>query len=336
MSPIDRLSRRRPWAPWEIAFLTEEYGGSLVADIARAMNRGIDAVRAKVIELKLPRVRTRWTPELDEILALTFPDASARAVGELIGCTEAAVRVRAIQLGVSKAPGFAAEYSRRTTLARSPFTPEIAEVIELLYPDTLTQDIADLVGMPLDRVHAYATKHGWHKTHEFTRDTARDRVGPDHPMRRYQFPKGNVPANKGVKGISYPGMEATQFKKGTKSRNWMPIGSCRINGDGVLDRKVADTGYPPDDWKAVHRLVWIEANGPIPPGHVVRFRDGKRTTKVEDITADVLECITLAENGRRNIFHNNYPPAVVKLVQTKALMTRLINKRQRALSEERT
>ena len=334
VSPIDRLSRRRPWAPWELRFLAEEYGGSLVADIARALNRGIDAVRAKVIALQLPRVRTRWSAELDEVVALMFPDASAAAVGELIGATAAAVRLRASQLGVQKAPGFAAEHSRQSTLARSPFTPEIAEVIELLYPDTLTQDIADLVGMPLDRVHAYATKHGWHKTPEFTRATARARTGPDHPMRKFQFKKGQVSPNKGVKGISYPGMEATQFKKGVRPHTWRPIGSLRINGDGYLDRKVTDTGYPSDDWKSVHRLVWVEANGEIPSGHVVRFKDGMRTTDVDKIKADILECISLKENARRNAWHARMPPELRKLMGTRIALTRVINRRQREAADQ--
>jgi hypothetical protein len=99
---------------------------------------------------------------------------------------------------------------------------------------------------------------------------------------------------------------------------------------------VSDTGYPPRDWQSAHRLVWIAANGPIPAGHVVRFKDGRHTTEVEKITIDALECITLAENMRRNSFCNNYPPEMVKLIQTRGHMNRMINKRQRALAEERT
>ena len=189
----------RAWAQWELQFLRDEYGASLVRDIAAALGRGIDAVRARILAMGL-KCRTRWTPELDEILTLMFPDTAAPEIGALIGATAAAVRMRGVQLGLRKQPGFAAECSRRLTLARSPFTPEVAEVIELLYPDTLTQDLADFIGMPLERVHAYAAKHGWNKTPEFVRETARKRSGPTHAMARHWFPKGHVPANKGVKG----------------------------------------------------------------------------------------------------------------------------------------
>jgi hypothetical protein len=331
---------RRPWAEWELQFLRDEYGVSLVSDIARALGRGIDSVRATVLALGL-KCRTRWTPELDEVLTLLFPDTSAPEIGALIGATAAAVRMRGHHLGLHKREGFAAESSRRMTLARSPFTPEIAEVIQLLYPDTVTQDVADFIGMPLARVHAYAAKKGWSKTPEFVRETSRQHSArPDHPMRRYQFPKGHVPANKGIKGYDSGGRShETRFKKGSRNGNaanhWKPIGSYRINADGYLDRKVADTGYPPRDWQAVHRLVWIEANGPVPEGHVIRFKPGRRSTDVEKITTDAVECITQAENGRRNSFRNNYPPEVVKLIQTRAHIQRMINKRDRARTEER-
>ena len=86
-------------------------------------------------------------------------------------------------------------------------------------------------------------------------------------MRQFQFPKGNVPANKGHKGMQvHPNAVATQFKKGQMPTTWMPIGSYRVNGDGYLDRKVSDTGYSPRDWRPVHQLVWIEAHGEILSG----------------------------------------------------------------------
>jgi hypothetical protein len=333
------MTRRAPtWSGEDLAFLREHYGTLPTAAIAERLGRGLAATRSKVEDLHL-RSRTVWTPELDEFLTLLFPDTAATALAEVLGATAAAVRQRAMTLGVKKDPGFAAENSRASTLARSPFTSEISEVIELLYPDTLTQDIADFIGMSLERVHAYANHKGWKKTKEFMRDTARERTGADHPMRRFQFPKGHVPANKGRKGISYPGMEATQFKKGHMPQTWQPIGTLRINGDGYLDRKVSDTraaGFSRRDWVAVHRLVWIEANGPVPEGHIVCFKKGMHTTDVKKITPDVLECITRAEHGMRNVWHANLPPDLRKVMGARIALNRMINKRQRSLAEERT
>ncbi len=329
------MTTRAPtWSASELQFLRDHYGDWTTAAIAQHLRRGLAATRSKVEDLHL-RCRTVWTPELDEVLALMFPDTAAGEIAELVGATAAAVRNRASLLGIEKMPGFAAACSRAINLAKSRFTPEISEVIELLYPDTVTQEIADFIGMPLERVHSYANHQGWRKTKEFVRDTARARAGPDHPMRRFQYSKGHVPANKGRKGVpSHPNMVPTQFKKGQRPYTWKPIGSYRINADGYLDKKVTDTRYPPRDWVAVHRLVWMEANGPVPKGHVVCFKPGRKTTDVEKITLDAVECITLAENMRRNSFRNNYPPELVKVIQLRGTMNRMINKRQRTLAEE--
>lgn len=87
------------------------------------------------------------------------------------------------------------------------------------------------------------------------------------------FPKGHVPANKGMKGITYEGMKATQFKKGNKPANWVPIGTERISKDGYVEIKIAD-GKLNKNWRAKHIVIWENANGPVPKGHAVIFGDG--------------------------------------------------------------
>jgi hypothetical protein len=284
--------------------------------------------------------RQPWADWELQLLREEYGDSLTSDIAKTLRRSLGSVYQRAGVLGLKKAAGFAAEASRRATLARSPFTPEISEIIELLYPDTVTQTIADLIGMPVDRVLAYANHKGWAKTPEFVREAARQRMTPDHPAAKHWFAKGIVPRNKGVKGYQSGGRSSeTWFKKGTRNgqaaKHWMPIGSLRVNADGYLDRKVADTGYPPDDWKSVHRQVWVAAKGPVPAGHVVRFREGCRTTKLEEITLDKLECITLAENMRRNSFHTQCPPEVAKLIISRGHLQRMINKRARATTEEK-
>jgi hypothetical protein len=85
-----------------------------------------------------------------------------------------------------------------------------------------------------------------------------------------RFQKNHVPVNKGVKGAG--GWEPTQFKKGHRPHNYMPVGTERVNGDGYVDIKIAD----PKKWRAKHVLIWEEANGPLPRGHVVIFGDGNK------------------------------------------------------------
>lgn len=106
------------------------------------------------------------------------------------------------------------------------------------------------------------------------------------------FEKGRVPANKGKKGISYPGMEATQFKKGQKPINHRPVGSERVNVQGYVEIKVAE----PSKWRLKHQVVWEKHNGPIPKGFGILFKDGNG----QNVELDNLMLITKAQRAILN------------------------------------
>jgi hypothetical protein len=148
----------------------------------------------------------------------------------------------------------------------------------------------------------------------------------------YRFGKGHVPANAGLRRPGYsPGrMSETQFKKGNRPHTWMPIGSHRYSKEGYLQQKVTDTGYPPRDWVAVHILLWIEANGPVPPGHAVSFKDKDKT----HIVLDNLELISRGELMKRNSYHYNYPKEIGELIQLRGAVQRQINRRERHAKQD--
>ena len=113
----------------------------------------------------------------------------------------------------------------------------------------------------------------------------------------------------------------------------MPIGSYRTvtekTGRKHLELKISDAkGSNDKRWKPVSRLVWEAKNGPVPAGHFVVFKPGMHTLVVEEITLDRVECITLAENARRN-HPNSYNPELARLVQLKGAITRQVNRIQK-------
>lgn len=61
----------------------------------------------------------------------------------------------------------------------------------------------------------------------------------------------------------------------------------------------------------------------MPVGHIIIFKPGMRTTDASLITIDRVECITLAENMRRNMLHR-YPQEIVRAIQLRGALNRRI------------
>lgn len=223
--------------------------------------------------------------------------------------------------------------SRGILSSRRFWTEVELELLRCNYADTKTEDLAIALGRTLSTVYQKARKLDLAKSPEFVAEMSRQAMlRPDHGGRKVQFPKGHVPANKGLRrpGWTAGNMAKTQFKKGQMPHTWMPVGSYRVNGDGWLELKFSDEPGPyMKRWIPVHRKVWIDANGPIPRGHIVVFKRGRRSTDPALITIDAIECISLVENMRRNTLHN-MPKELVQITQLRGVLNRAINKRAKA------
>lgn len=219
---------------------------------------------------------------------------------------------------------------------RKPWTDYEREVLRLHYPRTLTADLAELLDHTLSSTHQQARRLGLAKSVEWIAATARARIesNPNHGSRRSRIKAGGEPWNKGTRYMAGGRSAETQFKKGrpaSESRNYVPIGSTRVSRDGILERKVTDdpSVYPARRWVNVARLAWEASNGPIPPAHLVRFKDGMKTVIESEITADRLECIDRAEHARRN----QVAPELRPIVQLRGAITRQINRRLKEQSQ---
>lgn len=237
--------------------------------------------------------------------------------------------------------------SRGILPPRQPWEPWQSALLASMYPHCHAADVALWVGRTLTATYQAAKKAGLSKSPEYLASVTSGRVarGRQHPsMIASRFPKGIVPWNKGRPGAEtgtgyHPNSRRTQFKadgslRGAAQHNYVPIGSHRICADGYLERKVTDDPQlvPARRWVAVHRLVWEAQVGPIPAGHVVRFRDGMKTTTLEEITPDRLECITRGEHARRN-HPRSHSPELARLVQLKGAITRQVNRIAREAQE---
>jgi len=213
---------------------------------------------------------------------------------------------------------------------RRPWLKSELRLLRNSYPNQPTKKLACLLGRSESAVYGQAGLLGLKKstTYLASPEACRLRRG-DNVGAGTRFRPGHAPANKGLRRPGWaPGrMAQTQFKAGRKPQTWKPIGSTRISKDGYLQRKVSDTGYPPRDWVGVHILTWQEARGPIPPGHVVAFKNKRK----DNTALENLELLSRRELMQRNTIHN-YPPELTDVIRVNSALRRKI----RSIHEEQT
>jgi hypothetical protein len=196
------------------------------------------------------------------------------------------------------------------------------------YPHEPTAAIAADLGVTVSACYQKARNLGIKKSAEYLASPAACRLRRgDNVGAAGRFQPGLIPWNKGTHFVAGGRSAETRFKPGQDPHTTLPVGSYRLDKQGTLQRKIGTAkGNNSKRWRGVHELVWIEANGPVPPGHICVFKPGLRTNVLELITAEKVECITLAENMRRNSYHTRYPKEIGLAIQARGALIRKINR----------
>lgn len=203
------------------------------------------------------------------------------------------------------------------------WTEEQDAVLREMYAEHFAGEIAAIVGKSKSAVYGRAQKLGLKSSEDKIRRSGL--VNTDHPNKvAHQFGRGHVLANKGKKMSPelYARCAPTMFKKGRPSLNHREVGSERVNVDGYIEVKVAE----PNKWRLKNRVVWEQANGPIPPGHNVQFRNG-----------DKLDCrlenLYLIDRRVQFMTHNSiyarYPKELQYVIKLKGALVRQIHRREK-------
>lgn len=215
---------------------------------------------------------------------------------------------------------------------RMKWTAEQDEQLLDMYPRMKTERVAEAMGLRVKQINSRAHVLRLRKSREYLASEESGRMRAGHKGNSSSFKPGHKTWNAGLKGWQAGGRaEQTKFKPGQRRGRaavlWRPIGHERLTKEGILQRKVADTGNTPRDYRSVHGLVWEQAHGPIPPGHVVVFKAGRHTSVAAEITEDRLELVSRRELMLRNSRHTRYPVELNKLIQLKGALNRKINNR---------
>jgi hypothetical protein len=224
---------------------------------------------------------------------------------------------------------------------RSYWTRGELALLRSMYPQAHGEDVAAWLGRSIGQVYAAAKAACIKKSDEYLSSVSSGRIQrgkQNAAMIATRFQPGQEPWNKGTHYMAGGRSAETRFKKGSMSgaaqHKYVPIGTHRLSKDGYLERKLTDDPklYPARRWVPVARIVWEAEHGPIPAGHMVIFKPGQRTAVLEQITADRLECISRAENARRN-HPRSRSPELARLVQLKGAITRQVNRITREANE---
>jgi hypothetical protein len=137
-------------------------------------------------------------------------------------------------------------------------------------------------------VYRKAHELGLKKPPEFVAaEAARQMNRFDHPAREHRFQKGHASWNKGTKGVAGVQEAAARPSSSPASAAQHPADrqhEVRQGRDAAAEVSNAK-GNNSARWRGVHELVWVEANGPVPPKHIVVFKPGMRTNVLEEITS---------------------------------------------------
>ena len=221
--------------------------------------------------------------------------------------------------------------SRNLIKPRHLWTALELATLQAQYPHQRTADLATQLGIDLQQVYSRATKLGLRKSAVFHASDKSGRIFKGGTLGQLtQFAPGQAPWNAGTHYAPGGRCAETQFKKGQQPHTTMTVGSYRIvtekTGRQHLEQKTnAAKGSNDKRWTPVTRLVWQAAHGPVPAGHIVVFKPGQHSLKLEDITLEKLDCITRSANARRNSVWT-HSPEVAQLYQLKGAITRQVNR----------
>lgn len=156
----------------------------------------------------------------------------------------------------------------------------------------------------------------------------------DNPGIAFQFRKGIVPANKGLRRPGYSmgrgRMAETTFKKGQQPRNTMPMWSFRFVDGYLMLKTGAPTPKPTTGWEYVHKLIWEHWNGPLPDWRVARiwWRDGDHG----NCSLSNLELVGGRDHAMRTSIHN-LPAPLKEVIQLKGALRRRIRRMENDAKE---
>lgn len=177
-------------------------------------------------------------------------------------------------------------------------------------------EIQQQLNRSIPSIYGQVEKQGLKRHSDFFNTPASGRLdGVKGTTTRFQ--KGQRSWNKGKKGMITGGI-STQFKAGSIPYNAKEDGAISIRKD-KQGRPYRHIRIAQGKWVHLHRYLWEEANGPVPNGYIVKFKDGN----LANCVLENLYLSTRKENMTSNTIHN-YPIELKQTIRTLAKLKKTI------------
>ncbi len=262
-----------------------------------------------------------WSAPEEARLRELYPTTNVRDLAPIFRRSPEAVKSRATLLRIPKVK------------QRKLWTASDDWMMRAFYPHVSNPDLAQRLRCSVLSLYRRAHLLGVHKSEVFLREFCRLRPGATLGA-QYRYRKGHVSSNKGVRrpGFFVGRMRETQFRKGQQPHNVMPLWSFRFNSMGYLMLKTGKPAPKPNNgWEWVHKLIWEQANGPLPDFSLARlwWKDGDHG----NCALSNLELVTAQEHMARTTVHN-FPAPLKQVIQLKGALKRRIGRMEKQNAEE--
>ena len=196
------------------------------------------------------------------------------------------------------------------------------QLIRILYPTVPSRALCDYLGYTTSQLYNRVFNMGIKKNPRFKYLQNKKLSLKAGTNSRWQ--PGHVPHNKGIKMNRevYAKVQPTMYKPGNKPFNTREPNATSIRYDKT-GRPYSYTKVKDSLWVLTHRLIWESIYGPIPKGHVVRFKDGNNL----NLDIENLECIPMRENAIRNSIQR-FPGELQTVIRLKSKLNKQLKQKQ--------
>lgn len=231
----------------------------------------------------------------DDYLRQHYANTATDLVAQALQLTPTQTRARAAQLGIKKLP-------KHRTVRASPLTDEQKALLRRHYATKTNAELMELIPVARTVIASLGNRMGLTKTPE-ARQRAWDEGGRNSNRHAGHYKPGCI-GNRNV-------------PVGTE--RWTKPASDNPNGPRYLVRKLP----APHGWQVMHRWIWMQHHGPIPPKHVITFRDGNSANlHIDNLRCAAIGDMVVERNGK-------VPPELVTAYRLRIELEKVIRKKDK-------